>query len=267
MTSPARAAAQIIEARNKGPFEAAIILGRDFASVSDIVETPSSIPYAELPGFPPIGSSGTEGELIIGAVEGTSIIFLKGRAEFHETGDPSLMSSPIEALTHLRVRSLLSATTAVSVDADLMPGSLVAITDHINFNGLNPLIGAGGQDNFISLTGAYDKRLNRRLKLCSTNAGVTLHEGLFMWFSGPSFETPAEVKMARMLGADVLGMSLAPEAILARRFALPFAGIAVVSDYGAGFSGGNPTHDFARGPSIAGVVALKRLVRAFLKNK
>ncbi len=263
MTTPARAAADIIKTRNTlGPIETAIILGRDFASIADIAENPSIIPYSELPGFPLIG--GGAGELVIGLVEGAPTLFLKGRSEFHESGDPSLMSSPIETLAHLQVRALVSTGAAVSINADVLPASLLTITDHINFSGLNPLIGSVGDENFVSLVGAYDKRLHRRLKQSSTGAGVTIHEGVFMWFSGPSFETPAEVKMARMLGADALGMSIAPEAILARRFSVPFAGVAVISDYAAGFSGGNPSHDPTRN---IGLIALRRLMRSFQKNK
>lgn len=262
MTGPAQTAAEIIKARNPTEtVEAAIILGRDFSSVAEIAENLVIVPYAELPGFPQIGAAGEGGELIVGAVEGTPTLFLKGRTEFYETGDPSLMSSPIETLTHLGVRNVVSVATAVSADADLMPGSLVAVTDHINFSGLNPLVGASG-DNFLSMNESYDKRLRRRLKIAAGGTGVTLHEGVFMWFSGPSFETPAEVKMARTLGADLLGASLVPEAILARRFSLPFGGLAVVTDYAAGFSGGNPVHDPARG---IGLVALKRLLRAYVK--
>ncbi|MBI1868753.1 MAG: purine-nucleoside phosphorylase [Methylocystis sp.] len=268
MTRPAQTAAETIKARSALEMvEAAIILGHNFAGVADIAENPVIIRYAELPGFPQIGPAGDERELIIGAVDGIPTVFLKGCANFYETGDPSLMARPIETLTHLGVRSLLSAVTAVSVSADLMPSSLVAIIDHINFNGLNPLVGAGGDNNFVNMTEAYDKRLQRRLKLASSGAGITLREGVFMWFSGPSFETPAEVKMARLLGADLLGPSLVPEAILARRFSLPFAGVAVISDYAAGFSGGNPTHDLSRGHNVAGVVALKRLVRAYVKAR
>lgn len=258
MTTPARAAADIVNARNTlGPIETAVVLGHDFRAAADIGEQSIAIGYAELPGFP--GLDG--GELTIGLVDGAAMLFLKGRPEFHETGDPSLLSSPIETLTHLNVRALLSAGLVVSVNADIQPSSMLSVTDHINFNGLNPLIGAPGA-NFVNMNGAYDKRLLRRLKQASASAGVTLHEGVLMWFSGPSFETPAEVKMARLLGADALGMSLAAEAILAKRFSLPFAAIAAVTDYAAGFSGGSPSHDPTRS---AGLIALRRLLRAFPK--
>lgn len=260
MTTHAAAAAEIIDARNPlGPIETAVVLGREFLAVADIGEQAVTIPYSDLPGFPAIES----GEIVIGRVDSAPMLFLKGRSEFYESGDPSLMSSPIATLTHLNVRMLLSTGLAVSVNADFQPSSVLSVTDHINFSGLNPLIGAAGQ-NFVNMNGAYDKRLARRLKQASAGAGVTLNEGVLMWFSGPSYETPAEVRMARMLGADALGMSIASEAILAKRVALPFAGVAVISDYAAGFSGGNPVYDPAR---ASGLVALRRLLRAFQKSK
>lgn len=261
MTTPAHAAADIIKARNPlGPIETAVILGRHFSSIADVLENPSSLPYSELPGFPSVDG----GELVIGLIEGTPTLLLKGRSEFYESGDPSLMSSPIETLSQLKVRALVSTGVAVSVNADIQPSSLLIVSDHINFGGINPLIGAKDEKNHVSLVGAYDKRLLTRLKLSSAAAGVTTREGVLMWFSGPTFETPAEVKMARMLGADVLGMSIVPEAILARRFSLPFAGVALITDYAAGFSGGNPAHDPTRN---IGLVALRRLVRSLQKNK
>jgi purine-nucleoside phosphorylase len=267
MSDTARAAANAIASRNAlGVTECAIILDPNFYNVADIVENDARIPYADLPGFPQTAST-ADGELIIGTVDSIPALILKGRAAFHETGDPSLMASPIETLTHLGVRSILSTTPALSARADLVPGCLVAITDHINFTGLNPLIGAHGDKNAVNMNDAYDKRLLRRIKTAASSAGVSVHEGVLMWFSGPSFETPAEVKAARLLGADLIGWSLAPEAILARRFGLPFAGVGLVTDFGAGFSNGNPTADFGHGPAIAGVVALKRLIRGFVKSR
>jgi len=268
MNTPAQKAAEIIRARSDlGAIETAVILGRTFFGLADLAERAVAIPFSELPGFPQ-GAGVEDGELLVCTIDGAPALLLKGRSTFYETGDPSLMSGPIETLSHLGVRSLLSTALALSVQADLVPSSVVAITDHINFTGLNPLIGAAADGKAtINMNEAYDKRLLRRVKTSAAAAGVAVHEGIFMWFSGPSFETPAEVKVARQLGADLLGWTLVPEAILARRFAIPFAGIAVVTDFGAGFSNGNPTPDLARGPAVAGVVATKRLLRAFVKGR
>lgn len=267
MTTPAQEAAEIIKSRSGLPIiEAAIILDRNFFTIADFAEDPISISYADLPGFPSLGPSASEGELLVSTVDSIPILVLKGRANFHESGDPSLMAGPIETMAHLGVRSILATTFATSANADLVPGGLVAITDHIDVKGLNPLIGAG-ENRAINMNDAYDRRLLRRLKIAASAAGINIHEGVLAWFSGPTFETPAEVKMARVIGADLIGHALAPEAILARRSAIPFAAMAVVSDYGAGFMGGAPTGDYTRGPVAAGVVAMKRIVRPFVKNR
>ncbi|WP_424362167.1 hypothetical protein [Methylocystis parvus] len=119
----------------------------------------------------------------------------------------------------------------------------------------------------VNMNEAYDKRLARRVKTSAATAGVAVHDGVMMWFSGPSFETPAEAKIARQLGADIFGWTIVPEAILARRFGLNFSGISVVTDFGAGFSNGNPNADITRGPAVAGVVATKRLMRSFVRMR
>ncbi|HEX3181959.1 MAG TPA: purine-nucleoside phosphorylase [Beijerinckiaceae bacterium] len=214
-----------------------------------------------------IERSAGEGRLIVGMLEGTRIACLRGRSHFYETGDPTLMATPLETLAMLGVSTLLIASTAGSVNADFYPGHLVVINHHINFNGLNPLIGMASEGGFVSLTEAYDKRVLRRLKQASASSGVTVHEGVFVWFSGPSFETPAEVKVARLLGADVIGMAIVPEVILARRLALRVGAIAVITSFGAGFSGGNPTHTETRQQALSGLISLRRHVRAFLKTK
>lgn len=268
MSNTAEMAAEIIRSKNVlGPVETAVILGRNFFGLADIAENVVTIPYTELPGFPPANAV-QKGELLICTIDGTPTLLLKGRSTFYETGDPSLMGGAIETLAQLGVRSILCTGLALSVHADLVPSSVVAVTDHINFSGLNPLLGSGlGDKAIVNMNEAYDKRLLRRLKNTAATAGVAVHEGVYMWFSGPSFETPAEAKVARQLGADMLGWTMAPEAILARRFAVPFAGVTVVTDFAAGFSNGNPSADLTRGSAVAGVVATKRLLRAFVKGR
>lgn len=268
MTTPAEQAAAIILSRcGADSIESAMLLGRIFYGAADVGERLATIPYAELPGFP-TGEGLEDAELIITNVDGLLTAILKGRATFHETGDPSLMASPIETLALLGVRNLLCTGLALSVLADLLPGNLVAVTDHINFTGLNPLIGApGGAKTMVNMNEAYDRRLLRRIKTAAAGSGVSVHEGVVMWFSGPSFETPSEAKVARQLGADLISWTIVPECILARRYGLPFVALAVVTDFGAGFSNGNPSADLTRGPAAAGVVATKRLIRAFMKAR
>jgi len=266
MMSSSEAALGIIRARGvEGPITNAVILGSGMGSVADGLENAVTIPYRELPGFPETTVPGHDGRLVIGTHEGQSIAFLSGRVHFYETGDPTSMASAIETLAKLGVQNLIITCSCGSVSPDLYPGSMAIVTDHINFSGLNPLIGLGGSDIFVNMNDAYDPRLSRRLKLAASAGGVTVHDGVFMWFSGPSFETPAEIRMARMLGADLVGMSLVPEVIISRRLGLRTAGIAIVTNFGAGFSSGNPNHKQTLDMAGSASVALKRLVRGFLK--
>jgi purine-nucleoside phosphorylase len=264
----AEEASEVLRSRGiVDPVELAISLGPQLGGFAENLEDAIGVPYADIPGFPSIDQSGGEGRLIVGTLEGARIACLQGRSHFYENGDPTLMAGPLETLAMLGVSNLLLTSTAGSVNADFYPGHLVLITDHINFNGLNPLIGLSSEGGFVNLTDAYDKRILRRLKLSAAAGGVTVHEGVYMWFSGPSFETPAEVKMARLLGADVIGMSVVPEVILARRLALHVGVIAVITTFGAGFSGGNPIQAETRQQALAGLISLRRLLRAYVKNK
>jgi purine-nucleoside phosphorylase len=268
MTTQPEAAFEVLRSRGiVEPVEIAISVGPQLGSLAENLEGTIGVPYSDLPGFPAMIGAGGEGRLVVGTVEGTRIACLQGRSHFYEMGDPTLMAVPLETLAMLGVSNLLIAATASSVNADFYPGHLVVVTDHINFTGLNPLIGMASEGGFVSLTEAYDKRLLRRLKLAGAGSGVTVHEGVYMWFSGPTFETPAEVKVARLLGADVIGMSIVPEVILARRLALRVGAIAVITSFGAGFSGGNPSLGETRQQALSGLISLRRLLRGFLKTK
>jgi purine-nucleoside phosphorylase len=268
MKKTGEASADLLRARGiVEPIEVAVVLGTGLGSLVDAVEDPLAISYDELPDFPPVGVAGHAGRLVVGTQEGTRIAYLEGRTHFYENGDAAAMAVPLEALALLGVHTLILTCAAGSVRADLYPGHIAMITDHINLTGRNPLIGSATDGGFINLADAYDKKLVRRLKHASATAGITLQEGVYMWFSGPSFETPAEIKMARLLGADLVGMSIVPEAILARRLALRVGALAIISHFGAGFSGGNPSHAEIQQMTLSGSIGMKRLLRNFLRSK
>jgi purine-nucleoside phosphorylase len=268
MPSEAETAATIIHDRaGSAPIEYGFVLGTGLGSSMDGLEETVTIPYSDLPGFPGGDVPGHDGKLIVGTQEGLRVAYMQGRVHYYETGDARSMQAPIEALARSGVQKLVLTNAAGSVKADLYPRSIVLITDHINFNGPNPLVGSPGESGFIAMHDAYDARLARRLKRASVSAGVTLHEGVYMWFSGPSFETPAEVKMARVLGADLIGMSLVPDTILARRLGLRVGALSIVTNFGAGFQGGNPSHAETREIAMQGAISLRRLLRAFMKTK
>ncbi len=166
------------------------------------------------------------------------------------------------------MRILILTNAAGSLHADWYPGSMALISDHINFSGVNPLIGASGDDRFVALADAYDKPLMARIRRAAAQGGVSaLREGIYMWFAGPSFETPAEVKMAKLLGADLVGMSTVPEVILARRLGLRVAAISMITNFATGVSAGNPGHAETRNVALSGSVGLKRLLRAYLRGR
>ena len=208
-----------------------------------------------------------EGQLAIGVQEGVRVAYLQGRAHFYEHGDADVMASALETMALLGAWRVLLTSTVGSVRAGLYPGNIAMVTDHINISGINPLIGKTGDARFVNLVDAYDLRLRHRLRKASAGAGVSLQEAVYMWFPGPSFETPAEIRLARQLGADVVGMSIVPEVIIARRLGLRVAALAVVTNFGAGFSGGNPTHEETKCAALAGTIGLKRLVRKFVTSK
>lgn len=219
-----------------------IVLGSGLGSLVEAVADPVRISYADIPGFPVSAVSGHAGELVGGTIGGVPVIVLSGRVHFYERGDASAMRGPIEALKALGVETLILTNSAGSLREDLPPGSVMQITDHINFSGVSPLIGVDSDDRFVGLTSAYDPELAERMRAAAIKLDIPLGSGVYMWFSGPNFETPAEIRMARILGADAVGMSTVPEVILARFFGLRVAAASVITNLGAGMTGGELSH-------------------------
>lgn len=221
----------------------AIVLGSGLGGLVDEVADPVRIPYALLPGFPQGGVTGHAGELVAGMFGAVPVIFLSGRVHYYENGNPAAMRFPLEVLAGLGVQSLILTNAAGSLRQDLAPGSVMQIIDHINYSGMNPLIGEHGDGRFVGMTSAYDASLATEMRAAAARAGVALDQGVYMWFSGPSFETPAEIRMARILGADAVGMSTVPEVILARFLGLRVAAASIITNYGAGMTGDELSHE------------------------
>ncbi|MDP9838535.1 purine-nucleoside phosphorylase [Neorhizobium huautlense] len=221
----------------------AIVLGSGLGPIVNEVTDPIRIPYGDLAGFPKGGVSGHAGELVAGYLGREPVIMLSGRTHYYEHGDANAMRAPIEILAGLGVQALILTNSAGSVREDMPPGSVMQITDHINYSGMNPLIGEASDRRFVGLTNAYDVELAEAMRNAAIRRGVPLFSGVYMWFSGPSFETPAEIRMARVLGADAVGMSTVPEVILARYFGLKVAAASVVTNFAAGMTGAELSHD------------------------
>ncbi len=245
----------------------AIVLGSGLGAFADEARDAIAISYLEIPGFPVPTVEGHAGRLVVGAIEGRRVALFQGRSHYYERGDPRAMRMAIETFRRLGGETLILTNAAGGLNLEWRPPSLVVIADHINFAGANPLIGGpGGDKRFVPLTAAYDKALCAKLHLTAQNEGVELHNGVYMWFSGPSFETPAEIRAARILGADLVGMSTVPEVILARFFGLRCAAVSVVTNYAAGLSGGDPSHAETQAVAAQAADRLKRLLRAFIRD-
>lgn len=266
MTSP-RAAARLLEKRlGRSRPSLALVLGSSLGRLADAAESPITIPFAKLPGFPKPGVSGHEGKLILGHIGANAIVIVSGRVHYYEGGDAAAMRPIIETLSLLGVPAVILLNAAGSLSPEAEPGRLMLITDHINFSGTNPLIGEKGDERFVSMTDAYDRKLADAIRRAARSEAIDLAEGTYMWFSGPSFETPAEIRAARILGADAVGMSTVPEVILARRFNLKVAAISVITNYAAGLRASSPSHAETKQQAARAVGDVQRLMLSLLER-
>jgi len=239
----------------------AIVLGSGLGPLADEVSNPVRIPYADLPGFPPSGVSGHAGEVVAGEFGGRPVLLLAGRAHYYEHGDAGVMRPVLEALAAIGIDRLILTNAAGSLREDIPPGSVMLITDHINFSGSNPLFGEPSERRFVGLTEAYDARLRAAIEASAEATRTPLAKGVYMWFSGPSFETPAEIRMARVMGADAVGMSTVPEVILARFLGLRVAACSVVTNLAAGMTGGELSHQETKDMAPIGGARLAAILK------
>jgi purine-nucleoside phosphorylase len=244
----------------------AVVLGSGLGSLVDEVEQPIKIPYADLPGFPQSHVSGHAGQLVAGYMAGEPVLLLSGRVHYYESGDAAAMRPVIEALAGIGIRALILTNAAGSVRDDMAPGSVMQIKDHINYSGMNPLIGEESDKRFVGMTSAYDHDLTLAMRNAAIRATIPLFSGVYMWFSGPSFETPAEIRMARVLGADAVGMSTVPEVILARFYGLRVAAASVITNYGAGMTGDELSHDETKDMAPIGGRRLAAILREMISG-
>lgn len=268
MTPPAyfTPAAERVRTARPARYPVGLVLGSGLGGLADAITESVRFPFSHLPGFPISGVTGHKGEVVAGMLSGVPVVALSGRTHFYETGDPTGMRPAIETLAALGCRTLILTNAAGSTRLDMAPGSLMALSDHIAFSGLNPLIGESSDQRFVPMNDAYDPALRARLARVAAACGQPLHTGVYMWFSGPSFETPAEIRMARMLGADAIGMSTVPETILARFYGLKVVAISTITNFAAGLAPHAPSHSETK--EVAGGTAgrLSRLLMAFLSD-
>lgn len=242
-----------------------VILGSGLGHLAGLVEG-VAIDYADLPGFPRAGVSGHNPQLALGRLEGVEVALLGGREHYYEHGRADAMRLPLEVLAALGVETLVVTNACGSLRADIPPGNLMLVADHINYSGRSPLIGEPTDRRFTNLTEAYDPALRAALHAVARAEDVVLREGVYAWYAGPNFETPAEIRMLKILGADAVGMSTVPEIILARFLGLRCAAVSVVTNMAAGLSAETISHEHTKASAPLGAAKLERLLRGFLRG-
>jgi len=240
-----------------------LVLGSGLGHLADAVDG-VSIGYEDLPGFPHAGVSGHSPRLVVGTLEATRVAVFGGRAHYYESGRGDAMRLPLEVLAALGADTLVLTNAAGSMRPDIPPGELMLLSDHINFSGLNPLIGQPSEARFVPMKDAYDPGLRADLKAAADAEGIALEEGVYAWYSGPSFETPAEIRAIRTLGADAVGMSTVPEVILARFLGLRVAAVSTITNMAAGLSDEAISHEHTKAMAPLGAEKLERILRRHL---
>lgn len=245
-----------------------IVLGSGLGRLADAVEDPISIAFDELPGWPPATAPGHSGELVIGTLDGLNVACLQGRLHLYEGNSARLVVEPVLLLGRLGAARLLITNAAGGVNPAYAAGTLMLIADHINLTGNNPLIGVNDDrlgPRFPDLVDAWSPRLRSLLRRAAQDEGITIEEGVYIGLTGPAYETPAEVRMLRTLGADAVGMSSVLEAIAARWAGLELAGVSLVTNPGAGITGEPLSHAEVLAAGDAAGPRFVRLVRRFVQ--
>jgi len=260
-----KAAKTIRKRAGAAPIEAVLVLGSGLSGLGAGLREPVAIPYAELKGFPGGGVSGHGSELLIGEMGGKRLAILTGREHYYEHGNAAAMRPALETLAGLGAGPLLLTNSAGSLDAAIAPGDLMLIADHINYAGINPLIGERTDRRFVNMVDAYDPGLRGKSHEIATAMGLALKEGVYLWYSGPSFETPAEIRMAIGLGATAVGMSTVPEVIVARMLGLKVWACSSITNMGAGLSDERISHEHTKAMAVQGAAKLEQLIPALVE--
>ena len=246
-----------------------IILGSGLGAIADALEEATHTPYTELEGFPRPSVAGHGGTLHLGQLSGLPVAVFQGRKHVYETGDATGMRVPVRWLKEQGAEALLVTNAAGSLNADVGPGKLMAISDHINLLGVNPLTGPNDDaigPRFPSLRDAYDPGLRAELRAAAEALEIDLAEGVYLATAGPTFETPAEIRAFRTLGADAVGMSTVPEVILARHAGLRVAAVSAITNLAEGMGGEELSHEQTLRNAEVAARDLIRLVVRFAED-
>lgn len=224
---------------------AVLVLGSGMGVLAEELADPLRLPYADIPGFPRSTVEGHAGALVVGILAGVEVAVMAGRFHLYEGWSPVQVVAPVRALASLGADLLVLTNAAGGIRPGLQPGDLMLIADHLNLSGLNPLTGPviAGEQRFPDMSAPYDAELRRRIMDYALEAGIPLEEGVYASLLGPSYETPAEIRMLRRLGADAVGMSTVPEVITARALGMRVAAVSCITNVAAGLGPGALSHE------------------------
>jgi purine-nucleoside phosphorylase len=258
-----------VRARSDLVPELGIVLGSGLGGLAAELDEAVAIPFSDLRGWPPATAPGHEGRLLLGRLEGRSVALLQGRFHLYEGNDAGLVIQPVLLFRRLGARVVLLTNAAGGLDPSFQPGTLMLVTDHVNLTGRNPLLGPNADSigpRFPDLTDAWSPRLRAQLATAAAAEAVPVAEGIYIGLTGPSYETPAEVRLYAGLGGHAIGMSTVLECIAARWAGLEVCGISLVTNAGAGYSGEPLTHaEVLEAGRVAGPRMI-RLVRRFVRD-
>ena len=244
----------------------AIILGSGLGQLAERIDRATNIPYADIPGFPPSTVVGHAGRLVVGSLERCDVIAVSGRFHLYEGHSASVAALPVRVAHALGVRTLFVSNAAGGIRESFRPGDLMLIDDHINLMWRNPLIGplVEGDERFPDMSAPYDRQLLDILREVARETGIPVQQGVYAGLPGPTYETPAEVRMLRWMGADATGMSTIPEVITARALGMRVAGVSCITNQAAGMTAQPLSHHEVLEVADRVKDSFERLVRGFV---
>jgi len=246
-----------------------IVLGSGLGGLADSLAEPVAVPFADLPGWPAATAPGHAGRLLLGHLDGIPVVMLQGRLHLYEGHDPGLVVQPVLLMGRLGARAVVLTNASGGVNPTFRAGTLMVIADHLNLTGRTPLLGPNADElgpRFADLTEVYSIELRERLHAAGRAEGVELAEGVYAGLLGPTYETPAEVRMLRTLGADAVGMSTVLEAIAARWAGISVCGVSLVTNPGAGYTGEPLTHEEVLAAGAEAGPRLAQVIRRFVRD-
>ena len=248
--------------------EIGIILGSGLGELADEY-CGTAVPYAEIPNFIKSTVKGHKGRLVFAEINGKKVVMMQGRNHFYEGHSMAEITYPVKVMKAMGVKTLILTNAAGAVNESFKPSDLMIITDHINLMGTNPLIGANDEtlgERFPDMTEIYKKSLIELAEKCGQNLGLELKKGVYLANTGPSYETPAEIRMARLIGADAVGMSTVPEAIIANYCKVNVLGISCISNAASSTDGSKLSHEEVIETTNLAKAGFKKLILEIIKN-